>query len=72
MWIGLPIVIFDTECNRAATENKAVYYSSSETLINCFRKLDEELLARISRDMKKIAKQNYTWDIIGKKYTEIF
>ena len=72
MYLGLPIVAFDVEYNRFTTQNKSLYFKSSEQLIAILKDLDNINLLKISADMKSIALKEYTWPKISKEYANLF
>jgi glycosyltransferase involved in cell wall biosynthesis len=72
MYLGLPIISFDVSYNKTTTENKAIYFTTTEDLIYRINSLDIKQLKQLGNDMKKIASRRYTWDIIAKKYDRLF
>ncbi len=74
MNLGLAIIAFDCIFNRETTENKALYFSDSQSLKKNISKLnnDKDCLANIKRDMYEIAKRRYTWNIITRKYENLY
>ncbi|WP_394193722.1 DUF1972 domain-containing protein [Pseudoalteromonas atlantica] len=70
MFFNLPIYCFDCNYNRASTENKASYFSSSEHLIKQLT-ADEGNEANAA-NMLEIAERRYTWRIVKQQYEGLF
>lgn len=70
MFFKLPIYCFDCNYNRASTENKAAYFSSSDNLIQQLE-MDANN-AKNSAHMLEIAKRRYTWVIVKQQYEDLF
>ncbi len=70
MFFDLPIYCFDCNYNRASTENKAVYFSSSEHLLKLLNTKNEDLI--IAKQMLEISKRRYTWSIVKQQYENLF
>jgi glycosyltransferase involved in cell wall biosynthesis len=67
MCIGRPIVAYNVVYNRATTEDKASYFESSDELI----KLLEQNPSN-GEEMKRIAKEKYTWKKIASQYEALY
>ena len=72
MALGLPVVAFDVNYNRATTYNEAFYFSDAKDLINIMKKLDASNLNQVAIRMKELAMDNYTWQKISLQYQELF
>lgn len=72
MSLGLPILCYDINYNVETTENAALYFKSSDDLINLIKSTGQEELKQIGVKMKNIAQERYTWSIISKQYEELF
>ena len=68
MSLGLPILCFDVETNRAATEEKSFYFKDSQSLIEILSNLKESSITQLGIDMKEIAQRRYTWRRIVELY----
>ncbi|QSX28907.1 DUF1972 domain-containing protein [Shewanella cyperi] len=68
MHFGKPIFAFDCNFNRYSTENKALYFNSPEELNEKITFATSDDLAAISRNMKLIAENRYTWKVINQMY----
>lgn len=70
MQFSMPIYAFDCSFNRYTTGDKAFYFKDAndlyESILEGLEKR-ENLLA-MAEEMKKIASQKYTWDIISSSY----
>lgn len=69
---GLPIVGYDVIYNRETTENKALYFDSVESLVKIISEFNSEHGKNVGLNMLEIAKARYSWDIISKKYSDLF
>ena len=67
-----PIFAFDCNFNRFSTEDRAVYFSSSEDLNDKLAQVTITDLTVIATDMKSIAERRYTWRVINKLYEETY
>lgn len=72
MFLGLPIFAYDIAYNRETTENKAVYFSSSQELRKNIETMSEDVLANNAKTMQEIATQRYLWSKIAKAYASLF
>ena len=71
MYLGLPIVAYDVVYNRATTEEKAFYFNNVNTLqevVTC----KEGDFNKVAFSMKEVADRRYRWEIISKKYCELY
>lgn len=68
MNLGLPVIAYGVSYNRTTTENKALFFTSSEELNGLIRSVKSEDLQRISVEMKSIADRRYTWQVITTRY----
>lgn len=68
MSLGLPIICFDVETNRATTEEKSYYFKDSQSLIEIVTNLNDATIKQLGSDMKEIAQRRYTWQRIVKLY----
>jgi glycosyltransferase involved in cell wall biosynthesis len=72
MSLGLTVVAFDVNYNRATTYNEALYFSDAMTLRNVINDLNESKMRLIAYKMKKLADKYYTWEKISKQYKDLF
>ena len=68
MYLERAIFCYDVSYNRATTENKAKYFSSSEELMELISDTQEATLKQLETSMKSIAERRYSWEIIANKY----
>ncbi|TXE08772.1 DUF1972 domain-containing protein [Algoriphagus aquimarinus] len=71
MYLGLPIIAFGVNYNRETTFNQAIYFNDSIELLQQLSRLEEFDREAISRDMYKLARKNYSWKAINKKYVNM-
>lgn len=72
MYLRLPVVAFDVDYNKETTENKALYFNSSNDLLELILNLDEVMLADIAKEMRTISEKRYKWEIVAKQYEALF
>jgi glycosyltransferase involved in cell wall biosynthesis len=71
MWAGLPTAAFDVNFNRYTTRDQAMYFRSSETLVNLLRLLSPQSLRECRNALQRIALTNYRWESIRSDYEKI-
>jgi hypothetical protein len=54
--------------NKTTTENKAVYFSTVDELVEKLNTVSNDELKEFGEKMKEIASKRYTWKSISKKY----
>ena len=78
MNLSLPILAFDCVYNRATTEEKCLYWKTSDDLRNLMKKLrhseldSESLREKIAREMGEAGKRLYSWEKIARQYNELY
>lgn len=72
MSLSLPIAAFDVIYNRATTENQVRYFQNVATLAELILQMSQEEWDAQRSIVKEIADRRYRWEIISKKYGEIF
>ncbi|MCH2235652.1 MAG: DUF1972 domain-containing protein [Crocinitomicaceae bacterium] len=72
MYLGLPVLAFDVSFNRFTTHNEAIYFSNAKELEKCIIIFSYYDMLRTSYNLKKIAKNFYTWDYIAAQYKSLF
>jgi len=72
MALSLPIAAFDVIYNRATTENQVRYFRNVATLAELILQMSQEEWDAQRSIVKEIADRRYRWEIISKKYGEIF
>lgn len=68
MFLGLPVISFGVSYNKTTTENKAVYFSTSEELGNHLDTITAAVLENLRKEMKSVAMRRYTWSTISNQY----
>lgn len=71
MYLGLPIIAFDVNYNRASTENKALYFHTKDDLKTTLNQQTITTLEQKAQKMQEIAQRRYTWEIIADKYQNL-
>ena len=70
MYMGLPVICFDVDTNRATTEGKTYYFNDCASLRILLSSINNEKLKEISINLTEIAKRRYYWDRICGLYKE--
>jgi len=68
MCLGLPVICYNAQTNNRTTEGKSLYFDDKIQLINIINNINDELLKKLSVNLKEIADRRYTWEIVSKKY----
>ena len=63
------IIAFDCDFNRYSTDSKAIFFSSSSSLIDAINYSES---VDIGSEMKEIAKELYTWDKVANEYEKLY
>jgi glycosyltransferase involved in cell wall biosynthesis len=71
MHFEIPILAYDCVFNRYSTDNRALYFSSSQALKEILGSFDNNNYQRTGEFMKEIASKKYTWKKISSAY-ELF
>ncbi|WP_281818537.1 DUF1972 domain-containing protein [Parabacteroides goldsteinii] len=71
MFFKKPIIAFDCIYNRESTENKAIYFSSAESLSSLLLTKDFDIQENASA-MFEIANRRYRWNIIAEQYENLY
>ena len=71
MNLGLPIFAYESVYNQFTTNFKAKFFKTFEELLKLIKNSSENELSKLGIKMREIAIENYTWDIISKKYKKI-
>ncbi len=70
MNFGLPILAFDCVYNRATTEEKCLYWKTSEDIRTIIQKTPD--FTSIANMMKESGVRLYTWENIAKQYNSLY
>jgi len=68
MHFGKAIFAYDCAYNHYTTEDKAIYFKSSEELLRMMKPLEAEKIKAVGRDMLEIAERCYTWRVVASQY----
>ena len=72
MYLKLPIIAFDCTFNRSTTDNKCLYFSNKNDLVEILSNIDIYNLKEISDNMFNLADKSYRWSNIASKYQDLF
>lgn len=68
MNLRLPVLAYASGFNEYTTENKAIYFSSTESLLGVLQSINEEILHEVKSNMYEIANTRYKWRRIAAEY----
>ena len=68
MSLNLPVIAYDVAANRATTEEKALYFKDSSSLIKILINLDKSEIEKIRNSMLDISTRRYNWERISNIY----
>jgi glycosyltransferase involved in cell wall biosynthesis len=72
MYLGLPVIAYGVNYNKETTFGRALYFNDFEelkSLLFQIRNLDRQ---EMIESLSKLAKKNYSWKAITKKYVKMF
>jgi glycosyltransferase involved in cell wall biosynthesis len=72
MYLGLPVIAYGVNYNRETTFGKALYFNDFEELKELLFQIRELDRDQMIEDLSKLAKKNYSWKAITKKYSKMF
>ena len=72
MYLGLPVICYDVNYNRETTSGSALFFKTSNDLIDLMNNTSKKDLNTISKRLKVIAKEKYLWGDITEKYSLLF
>ncbi len=72
MHFGLPIFAFDCSFSRYTTNNKAIFFKTTEDLRKLINNISSEAAIEAGKNMREIACSRYTWKVIAEKYFMLF
>lgn len=71
MHFDIPIVAWDCSFNRHTTDDKAIYFQSSDQLMKLVLTLNANVGYEVGKKMGEIARERYIWSRIAEDYFEI-
>lgn len=71
MYLGLPVIAYGVNYNRETTFGKALYFNDFEELKELLFQIRELDRDQMMEDLSKLAKKNYSWKAITKKYVKM-
>ena len=71
MNLSLPILAFDCVYNRATTEEKCLYWKTSDDLQDLMKN-ESDKFEKIASEMGEAGKHLYSWDRIAKQYNALY
>lgn len=72
MYLGLPVIAFGVKYNRETTFGKALYFNNFDELKSLLLQIRELDRLAMMVELAKLAKKNYSWKAISKKYIKMF
>ena len=70
MSLGLPVICFDVNTNRASTDEKSLYFKDAESLVEILDDLNDSAICVLGENMSEIANRLYNWKRIAHLYRE--
>ncbi len=71
MNLGLSVLAFDCVYNRATTEDKAMYWKTSDDIVHIIME-ESSRFEEVSRAMKESGKRLYSWKTIAELYNSLY
>ena len=65
MHLGVPLACFDNGFNNNTTYNNALYFKSTEQLVNLVENTSKEEMKGVAKAMKQLAVDHYRWERIA-------
>ena len=72
MFLGLPIFAYDVNYNRETTENAAIYFNDSKSLLELLKNKDSKELKKTGGKLEEVARRRYNWETLSEKYAVLF
>lgn len=72
MYLGLPVIAFGVNYNRETTFGEAIYYNSDIELVKILNSINLIDKDKISKKLRKLAVENYSWSGVCEKYLALF
>jgi glycosyltransferase involved in cell wall biosynthesis len=70
MHLGLPVICFDVDTNRATTEGKSFYFTDASSLKHIVSQLHDGSMRQLGKDLFEIAERRYAWKRIAQLYKQ--
>ena len=71
MHFGKPILAFDCNFNRHTTENKALFFKTTDDLVKLLGSISHSQAIEVGVAMLEIANRRYTWKVVAKQYFDL-
>lgn len=68
MHFGVPALAYDCVFNRKTTDDKAIWFKDSASLGTAVATLTPAEMAQVGAHMSRIARERYTWQVVGEDY----
>lgn len=72
MYLGLPVIAYGVNYNKETTFGRALYFDHFEELKELLFQIRDLNREEIIENLSKLAKKNYSWKAITKKYVKMF
>lgn len=72
MHYNVPTICFDVPTNRLTTQNKTKYFLNKLELMTILKELSSDERLKITKNLNKIAFENFNWKIISNRYSKLF
>lgn len=71
MHFGIPVVAHGCQFNRFTTDDRALYFETSDDIVDAMSRIVDEASSAIGPAMRALARERYMWDRIGEQYFEL-
>lgn len=71
MHFDVPVLAHHCAFNKETTENKALYFEDSQSLVKTAESLALNTMKTMGAEMGRIARARYTWETVAKAYFEL-
>jgi glycosyltransferase involved in cell wall biosynthesis len=71
MYLGLPVIAYGVSYNKTTTEQKALYFKTSDELISLIEGTKFADLKALGSVMANVAQRRYTWKRIAEQYRKL-
>jgi len=72
MFLELPIISLGVQYNIETSANKAIYFNDKDELIDILQTLSSVALKKVAQELKMVANEKYTWELISTRYSSLF
>ncbi len=71
MCLKKAIFSFDVPTNRETLNNKGIYFSDSDNLLDQLNKINDKIIASLAEEIGALANEKYSWKYISEQYQKV-